>query len=63
MCIITDRFHDRFLIVDDTVYHIGASFKDLGKGSFAFSEMEMKAQTLPGPADGPAGCGGGPYLR
>lgn len=25
------RAHDRFLIIDDTVYHIGASFKDLGK--------------------------------
>ena len=23
-------FHDRFLIIDDTVYHIGASLKDLG---------------------------------
>jgi len=27
---------------DDTVYHIGASFKDLGKKLFAFSKMEMK---------------------
>ena len=26
-----DRFHDRFLIIDDTVYHLGASLKDLGK--------------------------------
>ncbi len=26
-----DRIHDRFLIIDDTLYHIGASIKDLGK--------------------------------
>jgi hypothetical protein len=32
--------HDRFLIVDgQTVYHIGASLKDLGKKWFAFSKM------------------------
>ncbi|MCL1856570.1 MAG: virulence RhuM family protein [Kiritimatiellaeota bacterium] len=35
-------FHDRFLLVDDTAYHIGASLKDLGKKLFAFSKMEMK---------------------
>lgn len=33
------RAHDRFLIIDETVYHIGASLKDLGKKLFAFSEM------------------------
>ena len=39
--------HDRFLIVDDTVYHIGASLKDLGKKLFAFSRMEaMEADDL-----------------
>jgi hypothetical protein len=38
----TDRFHDRFLIIDSTVYHIGASFKDLGKKLFAFSKIEIK---------------------
>lgn len=31
--------HDRFLIVDHEVYHIGASLKDLGKKLFAFSKM------------------------
>ncbi|MCQ2230781.1 MAG: virulence RhuM family protein [Paludibacteraceae bacterium] len=31
------NFHDRFLLVDDKVYHIGASLKDLGKRLFAFS--------------------------
>jgi len=35
-------FHDRFLLVDDTVYHIGASLKDLGKKLFAFSKTETK---------------------
>ena len=34
------RSHDRFLCIDDTVYHVGASIKDLGKKWFAFSKME-----------------------
>ena len=38
--------HDRFLIVDDVVYHIGASLKDLGKKLFAFSKMELKGNEL-----------------
>ena len=42
----SDRFHDRFLIIDDTVYHLGASLKDLGKKLFAFSRMEMGADGL-----------------
>ncbi|MBQ3734566.1 MAG: virulence RhuM family protein [Bacteroidales bacterium] len=37
-----DRYHDRFLIIDDTVYHLGASLKDLGKKLFAFSRMEVR---------------------
>jgi hypothetical protein len=41
-----DRVHDRFLCIDSTVYHIGASLKDLGKKWFAFSRMEMKAEEL-----------------
>ena len=36
-----DRSHDRFLCIDDTVYHLGASIKDLGKKWFAFNRMEM----------------------
>lgn len=35
------RAHDRFLVIDETVYHIGASLKDLGKKLFAFSKMEV----------------------
>ena len=38
--------HDRFLIIDSTVYHIGASIKDLGKKWFAFSKMEMQADEI-----------------
>ena len=36
--------HDRFLIIDDkTVYHFGASLKDLGKKWFAFSMFDKEA--------------------
>lgn len=44
----SDRFHDRFLILDGTVYHLGASLKDLGKKLFAFSKMEVDAEELLG---------------
>lgn len=38
------RSHDRFLIIDgDTVYHIGASLKDLGKRWFAFTKLEKES--------------------
>jgi hypothetical protein len=40
--------HDRFLCLDDTVYHIGASLKDLGKKWFAFSRMELAIDALRG---------------
>ena len=38
--------HDRFLLIDNTVYHIGASIKDLGKKLFAFSKMEITAKDI-----------------
>lgn len=38
--------HDRFLIIDDTVYHIGASLKDLGKKLFAFSKLEISPEII-----------------
>ena len=38
--------HDRFLIIDDTVYHIGASIKDLGKKWFAFCKMGIAAREI-----------------
>ena len=40
------RSHDRFLIIDETVYHFGASLKDLGKRWLAFSKMELEARGL-----------------
>ncbi len=38
--------HDRFLIIDDTLYHIGASIKDLGKKLFAFSKMAITPSVI-----------------
>ena len=35
-------FHDRFIIIDDTLYHLGASLKDLGKKCFAINKIEDK---------------------
>ena len=35
------KAHDRFLIIDEAVYHIGASLKDLGKKLFAISKMDV----------------------
>ena len=42
----TQNIHDRFLIVDDDVYHIGASLKDLGRKLFAFSRMSFPVEML-----------------
>ena len=41
-----DRSHDRFLCIDETVYHLGASIKDLGKKWFAFNRMETPTTEL-----------------
>ena len=39
--------HDRFLLLDDDVYHVGASIKDLGKRWFAIMKMqETKAEDI-----------------
>ena len=43
---ILPNIHDRFLIIDDSLYHIGASIKDLGKKLFVFTKMEMKADDM-----------------
>jgi len=38
------KSHDRFLIIDNkTIYHIGASLKDLGQKWFAFSNINLDA--------------------
>lgn len=40
---ITSSFHDRFIMIDNTsLYHCGASFKDLGKKCFAISKINDK---------------------
>jgi hypothetical protein len=41
--IINNSFHDRFIIIDrKTLYHCGASFKDLGRKCFELSKIEEK---------------------
>jgi len=41
------KSHDRFIIIDNkTVYHIGASLKDLGKKWFAFSKIQLDAKEI-----------------
>ncbi|ROS88048.1 virulence RhuM family protein [Bacteroides acidifaciens] len=40
------RIHDRFIVIDDTLYHIGASIKDLGMKLFAFSKMESSPEMI-----------------
>ena len=42
-----EKAHDRFIIIDNTtVYHFGASLKDLGKKWFAFSKMDIGAMEM-----------------
>lgn len=43
---IAPNIHDRFLIIGNTLYHIGASIKDLGKKLFAFSQMGISPDIL-----------------
>ena len=38
--------HDRFLCIDNEVYHFGASIKDLGQKWFAFNKMEITTDML-----------------
>ena len=40
------KSHDRFLIIDNAVYHIGASIKDLGKRWFAFCKMQVSGSEI-----------------
>ena len=48
--IVVEEFnlsHDRFMITDNVVYHIGASLKDLGKNWFAFTRLnDLKPEDL-----------------
>ena len=41
-----DKSHDRFLIIDNQVYHFGASLKDLGKKWFGFSRMDERSVAI-----------------
>jgi len=41
-----DDSHDRFIIIDNEVYHIGASLKDLGKKWFAFSKLGLAPEVI-----------------
>ena len=38
--------HDRFLFIDDTSYHFGASLKDLGKKTFFFSKEDFTLEEV-----------------
>lgn len=40
------KSHDRFLLVDNQIYHIGASLKDLGKKWFAFTRLDLDKNLL-----------------
>lgn len=44
---VFSKSHDRFIIIDkESVYHIGASLKDLGKKWFAFSKIKLDPNDL-----------------
>ena len=38
--------HDRFLVIDDKVYFMGASLKDMGAGLCAVTEMQASPETI-----------------
>lgn len=40
------QVHDRFLIIDDEIYLIGASLKDLGKKMFGFSKLNIEVKKI-----------------
>ena len=43
---LTHRNHDRFLIIDDKVFLLGASLKDMGMGLCAVTEMAIEPETI-----------------
>lgn len=44
---VMTNFHDRFLFIDEkTIYHIGASIKDLGRKVFGFSKLGLDAKQI-----------------
>ncbi|MBU3013267.1 virulence RhuM family protein [Poseidonibacter lekithochrous] len=43
----TKNFHDRFMIIDnEKVFHIGASLKDLGSKTFAFTQINLNHEDI-----------------
>lgn len=45
---LPQRNHDRFLIIDDKVYLLGASLKDIGTGLCAVTEMSISPEVILG---------------
>ena len=45
---LPQKNHDRFLIVDDDVYLLGASVKDMGVGMCAVTKMQVSAEAILG---------------
>ena len=43
---LSQKAHDRFLIIDDDVYLMGASVKDMGTSLCAITKMEMSPDTI-----------------
>ena len=45
---LSQKNHDRFLMIDDDVYLLGASVKDMGVGMCAVTKMEVSPETILG---------------
>ena len=43
---LSQRNHDRFLIIDETVYFLGASVKDMGVGLCAIAQMHISPELI-----------------
>ena len=43
---LSQKNHDRFLIIDDDLYLMGASIKDMGKSLCAITKLEMQPETI-----------------
>ena len=47
-CRVAALHHDRFLIIDDSVYLLGASVKDMGNGLCAVTKLQALPETILG---------------
>jgi hypothetical protein len=45
---LSQKNHDRFLFIDDDVYLLGASVKDMGAGMCAVTKMEVSPELILG---------------